>query len=74
MKLSSKGQVTIPAQLRQQHGFAPGDEVEVIDEGGVLRIAHKGPLTSGQRAVARLRGLAGRGPRTDEVMTATRGE
>lgn len=30
MKLNSKGQVTIPAELRQSHGFVEGDEVEVV--------------------------------------------
>ncbi|MFT4259238.1 AbrB/MazE/SpoVT family DNA-binding domain-containing protein [Microbacterium sp.] len=30
MKLNSKGQVTIPAELRRSHGFGEGDEVEVV--------------------------------------------
>ncbi|WP_456286576.1 AbrB/MazE/SpoVT family DNA-binding domain-containing protein [Microbacterium sp. JZ70] len=40
MKLDSKGQVTIPAELRRAHGFLEGDEVEVIEDGATLRIIH----------------------------------
>lgn len=36
MKLNSKGQVTIPAELRHKHGLHEGDEVDVIDDGGKL--------------------------------------
>ncbi|MFT4135815.1 AbrB/MazE/SpoVT family DNA-binding domain-containing protein [Microbacterium sp.] len=74
MKLNTKGQVTIPAELRRKHGFAAGDEVSVIDDGGVLRIVHHDDLTTGQRAVLRVRGSAGNGPATDDIMAMTRGE
>ena len=40
MKLNSKGQVTIPAELRRRLGFAEGDEVEVVEDGNTLRIVH----------------------------------
>jgi AbrB family looped-hinge helix DNA binding protein len=43
MRVNSKGQVTIPAQLRHKHGLVEGDEVEVVEVDvvevdGVLRI------------------------------------
>ena len=72
MKLNANGQVTIPAALRHKHGFATGDEVDVIDDGGVLRIVHRDDLTPGQRAVMRVRGAAGPGPSTDEILALTR--
>jgi AbrB family looped-hinge helix DNA binding protein len=28
--MTSKGQVTIPAELRQRFGLSPGEEVEVV--------------------------------------------
>ena len=31
MKLNSKGQVTIPAELRHRHGIVEGDEVGFAD-------------------------------------------
>ena len=33
MRLNSKGQVTIPAELRHRFGFVEGDEVDVIADG-----------------------------------------
>lgn len=75
MRLNSKGQVTIPAQLRRTHGFAPGDEVEVVDDGGSLRIVHAAPDASrGGRIVARMRGRATTASSTDELMALLRDE
>lgn len=75
MKLNSKGQVTIPAELRKRHGFAEGDEVEVIEDGNVLRIVHRdGTATRGERVVNRLRAKANTSLSTDELMELLRGE
>jgi AbrB family looped-hinge helix DNA binding protein len=38
MLLNSKGQVTIPAHLRDKYGLHAGDEVEVVEVGGALQI------------------------------------
>lgn len=73
MKLNTKGQVTIPADLRHRYGFAPGDEVEVIEDSGTLRIVRKEPLTAGERAVQRVRGISAGGISTDEILAMTRG-
>jgi AbrB family looped-hinge helix DNA binding protein len=75
MRLNSKGQVTIPAELRKKCGLRPGDEVDVIEEGGVLRIVRRrtGP-SRGQRAARRLRGTATTTMTTDEIMALLRGE
>ncbi len=75
MKLNSKGQVTIPAELRHRHGFAEGDEVDVIEDGGTLRIVHRSAgATRGARVVGRMLGRATTGMRTDELMDLLRGE
>nr|MDT0659872.1 AbrB/MazE/SpoVT family DNA-binding domain-containing protein [Micromonospora sp. DSM 115978] len=79
MKLNSKGQVTIPAALRAKHGLHEGDEVEVIDEGGVLRIVRiQGVETRGQRLVRHMRGRGTAretaGMSTDELMELLRDE
>lgn len=74
MKLNSKGQVTIPAELRHRLGFAAGDEVEVIDDDGILRIVRAQALTRGEQAVRRVRGILSPGRTTDDVMALTRGE
>jgi AbrB family looped-hinge helix DNA binding protein len=77
--LNSKGQLTIPADLRAKFGLHPGDEVEVIEVGGTLQIVRAaGAETRGQRLVRRLRGTAS-GPdvasmSTDQIMALLRGE
>jgi AbrB family looped-hinge helix DNA binding protein len=75
MKLNSKGQVTIPAELRRRHGFAEGDEVEVVEDGTTLRIVHsERDASRGQRIVNRLRGRATTDLTTDELMALLRGD
>jgi AbrB family looped-hinge helix DNA binding protein len=74
MKLNSKGQVTIPAQLRAEHGLHEGDEVEVVDVDGVLQIVRGETTTRGGRLVERLRGRATTGMSTDEIMGLLRAE
>lgn len=75
MRLNSKGQVTIPADLRHRHGFAEGDEVDVVEDGTTLRIVHRGAgETRGARVVHRMRGRARSGMSTDELMELLRGE
>lgn len=75
MRLNSKGQVTIPAELRHRHGFHEGDEVDVVEEGDRLTIVKRAEGESrGQRLVRQMRGRAGPGPTTDELMELLRGE
>ena len=79
MVLNSKGQVTIPAHLREKHGLHAGDEVEVVEEDGVLLITRvEGAQSRGQRRVQRLRNTASSrdvaGMSTDEIMALLRGE
>ena len=38
LKISQKGWVVIPADLRRKYNLKPGDEVHVIDYGGVLSL------------------------------------
>lgn len=79
MVLNSKGQVTIPAHLRAKYGLHVGDEVEVVDVGGVLRIVRAaGAESRGQRSVRRLRNTASSsdiaGMSTDEIMALLRAD
>jgi AbrB family looped-hinge helix DNA binding protein len=73
MLLNSKGQVTIPAEMRRRHGFVEGDEVTVVDDGSELRIVHSAPeATRGKRLVERMRGQANAAVSTDELMALLR--
>ena len=75
MKITTKGQVTIPQRLRRQLGLLPGTEVrfEEADGAAVIR-----PLLSKreliEERIRRARGTADGGLTTDEVMRLTRGE
>jgi AbrB family looped-hinge helix DNA binding protein len=73
VRLNSKGQVTIPAKLRERHGLHAGDEVDVIEEGNALRIVPvEADPTRGQRLVHRMRGRASTGMSTEQLMELLR--
>lgn len=38
LRISQKGWVVIPADLRRKYDLKPGDEVHVVDYGGVLSL------------------------------------
>jgi len=76
MKITSKGQVTIPKEIRDELGLLPGTEVEFVrDEHGVRVCKTQGGRTRGEELVEHLR-KAGKNytMTTDEVMRLTRGE
>lgn len=74
MRITSKGQVTIPQAIREGAGFLPGTEVEfVLGEDGVVRLARPRQDAGVAAAIAALRGAA-RGPlSTEDIMALTRG-
>lgn len=73
MKLNSKGQVTIPAQLRERHGLHEGDEVDVVEDGDTLRIVRvEDSETRGRRLVHRMRGRATTSMTTDQLLELLR--
>ncbi|MDA8039348.1 MAG: AbrB/MazE/SpoVT family DNA-binding domain-containing protein [Actinomycetota bacterium] len=75
MRLNSKGQVTIPAPLRERHGLHEGDEVDVVEDGDTLRIVRvEGSPTRGQRLVHHMRGRATTTMSTDELLELLRGD
>jgi len=49
VKISQKGWVVIPATLREKYALKPGDNMQVVDYGGVLAIvpAFKDPIKQG---------------------------
>lgn len=77
MKVTTKGQVTIPKAIRDEFGFLPGTEVEFVEQEGeilVRRVA--GDRGRGRRIVEHLRRASGGDIRmsTEEIMRLTRGE
>lgn len=76
MRLTTKGQVTIPQAIRERLGLLPLCEVEFDVVGDSVRIRKaRGTKTRGQMIVDRLRGSAPKpGLTTDQIMAMTRGE
>lgn len=76
MRITSKGQVTIPQHIREQTGLLPDTEVAFEVVRGRVILKPLGKRTSpGQRAVSRLRGsLRPLKRSTDQLMALTRGE
>lgn len=78
MRVTSKGQVTIPQKIRQLAGISPQTEVEFeyIGRQVILRKVEEDDRSPGRRLVERLRGsgTALKGMRTDDVMKLTRSE
>ncbi|MES1198893.1 MAG: AbrB/MazE/SpoVT family DNA-binding domain-containing protein [Pseudomonadota bacterium] len=80
MRITSKGQVTIPQEVRERAGLMPGTDVEFVFEGGkvVLKKRAAGKkLSRGQKLVDQLRKMRGSGDyggmSTDEVIELMRG-
>ena len=75
MRVTDKGQVTIPKHIRDAAGIGPGSEVEfeLRDEVIVVHKRNDGP-TRGRRLAERLRGRGDVDMSTDEIMALTRGD
>ncbi|MBV9275557.1 MAG: AbrB/MazE/SpoVT family DNA-binding domain-containing protein [Verrucomicrobia bacterium] len=76
MKLTSKGQVTIPQELREKYGLLPKTEVtfEEGDGGVLIKPAAASRRREAERWLKRARGSASVKLTTDEIMALTRGE
>jgi AbrB family looped-hinge helix DNA binding protein len=72
--VTSKGQVTIPKPVRDRLGIEPGSavEFELAPDGRVVLV--KVDASRPASRFAALRGRAGKGLSTDEIMALTRGE
>ena len=78
MRITTKGQVTIPQEIRESLGLLPNTEVtfDIVDGEARLRKVRTGKrLSRGDAVVARLRSApASRKLSTDEIMALMRGK
>lgn len=75
MRITSKGQVTIPAEIREKAGLLPHTEVEFEFDGKVVRLrpaSRRARDGRGARLVAHLRGRGDVAMSTDAIMALTR--
>ncbi len=71
MRVTSKGQVTIPKNIRETLGITPESEVEFREENGKVYLVKSGAATKTHR-FNKLRGIASVRLSTDEIMELTR--
>ena len=76
MKITDKGQVTIPVRIRKKMGLLPNTDVEFVVSGQHVLLTKTAKATRrGKRLIAALRGRAPKGGMsTDEIMALTRGD
>lgn len=74
MRITTKGQVTIPQEIRDQLGLLPNTEVDFEIDGNTVRIRKRQTRSRGGAIVDHLRGraTANRSLRTDELMALLR--
>jgi AbrB family looped-hinge helix DNA binding protein len=77
MRITTKGQVTVPQEIRDELGLHPNTEVtfDIVDGEARLRKARRGTkLSHGGAVIAHLRSVRPSNKlTTDEVMALTRG-
>jgi AbrB family looped-hinge helix DNA binding protein len=74
MRVTTKGQVTIPLAIREHFNIQAGTEVDFVVDGNVVKLVPgRRAQARGRRIVDRLRGRASVRMTTDEIMALTRG-
>ena len=78
MRITTKGQVTIPIEIREKLGLLPNSEVEFEIVGNAVRMRKVRRLKDagrrGKSIVQRLRGRGSVRMSTDAILALTRGE
>jgi antitoxin PrlF len=75
MRITEKGQITIPQEIREKYGFLPESEVQFVEENGAIylqKIPRKN--SRGKRLIDQMRNKSTVKMSTKEIMSLTRGE
>jgi AbrB family looped-hinge helix DNA binding protein len=75
MRITSKGQVTIPQDIRERFGLVPETEVDFVVRGNAIQLVKSKSskrISRGESIVRRLKGTATVRLSTDEIMSLTR--
>lgn len=73
MRVSTKGQVTIPINIRTKLGLFPNTEVAFIEKNNVIILQKiSSSVSRGQKLISQLSGRAQTKMSTDEIMKLTR--
>jgi AbrB family looped-hinge helix DNA binding protein len=74
MRVTTKGQVTIPRHIREKLGIVPATEIEFVEEKNRVYIVKKKEPGNQPNRFRKLRGVATVRMTTDEIMALTRKE
>ena len=74
MHITQKGQVTIPAEIRERHGFLPHTHVEFKEEGDRVYIEKSQVSVVAESPFDYVRGKSSVTLSTEEIMKLTRSE
>jgi AbrB family looped-hinge helix DNA binding protein len=72
MRVTTKGQVTIPVEIREKLGITPETEVDFLQEGNRVFLVKRKGKAHATRKFSKLRGAATVKMTTDEIMALTR--
>ncbi len=75
MRVTSKGQVTIPPEIRERMGLLPRTEVEfVVSNGNVMLRKVPGRRSRAKAVIQAMQGKGTGSMSTDEIMALMRGD
>ena len=72
MRITTKGQVTIPLVVREHLGLLPNSEVEFLIRGDSAVLVKADGRRRGRQLIERMRGRGDVGMSTDEIMALVR--
>ena len=72
MRVTTKGQVTIPQHIREKLGIVPATDIEFVEEKDRVYIVKKEAPENRNKKFRKLRGVATVRMTTDEIMALTR--
>jgi len=73
MRVTIKGQVTVPQEIREKLGISPAVEVDFVEEKGRIYLVKRKGKPQKTYKFRKLRGIANVKMTTDEIMSLTRG-
>jgi AbrB family looped-hinge helix DNA binding protein len=74
MRVTTKGQVTIPQHIREKLGITPATEIDFVEKGERVFLVKRKGTKAATRKFAKLRGVATVKMTTDEIMALTRSD
>jgi AbrB family looped-hinge helix DNA binding protein len=74
MRVTSKGQVTIPQDIREKFGITPAVEIDFIEEKNRIYLVTRKGQAKNTHKFRKLRGIANVKMTTDEILALTRGD